>query len=118
MHAALGARPLVKRVAAAILMMGGAAAPVADAIAGGAAEFDQGARLAAICASCHDPDGKNHGIPPLTGLDQKAITDALARYRAREDPSIVMHAIALSLTDEEIASVARYLANRGKEAVP
>lgn len=88
------------------------------AIEGGAAEFDQGARLASICAACHDADGRNDGIPPITGLDQNEIVEALARYRASESPSIVMHAIALSLTEEEIASVARYLAGRGKEARP
>jgi cytochrome c553 len=83
-----------------------------------AAELDQGARLGAICASCHDGDGKNHGVPPIAGLDAKKIAEAMARYRASEEPSIVMHAIALSLTEEEVASVARYLANRGKEASP
>jgi cytochrome c553 len=86
--------------------------------AGGAAELDQGARLAAICASCHDGDGKNHGVPPIAGLDAKTIAEAMARYRASEEPSIVMHAIALSLTEEDVASVARYLANKGKEAAP
>ena len=111
MHAAFGARGFVQLSLAAILTICGAAA-------GGAAEFDQGARLAAICASCHDPDGKNHGVPPIAGLDAKEITEAMARYRASEEPSIVMHAIALSLTEEEVASVARYLANKGKEAAP
>ena len=91
---------------------------ICGATAGGAAEFDQGARLAAICASCHDADGKNHGVPPIAGLDAKKITEAMARYRASEEPSMVMHAIALSLTEEEVVSVARYLANRGKEAAP
>ena len=35
-------------------------------------------------------------------------------YRASESPSHVMHAVALSLSDEELASVARYLAAQGK----
>ncbi|TIU16389.1 MAG: cytochrome c4 Flags: Precursor, partial [Mesorhizobium sp.] len=33
-------------------------------------------------------------------------------YRASQSPSHIMHAIALSLSDEEIASVARYVAAR------
>ena len=114
-HAALGRRGLVAVFSAAFLVIGGLAAPSATV---SSAEFDQGARLAAICASCHDAGGENHGIPPLTGLDEKVITEALARYRANEAPSIVMHAIALSLAEEEVASVARYLASRGKEAKP
>jgi cytochrome c553 len=100
---------------ATLLAVGGGIA-AAFAAEGRASEFDQGARLAAICASCHDAGGENHGIPPLTGLDEKQITEALARYRANEAPSIVMHAIGLSLTEDEIKSVARYLAGRGKEA--
>jgi cytochrome c553 len=102
---------------ATLLAVGGGIAATLAA-EGGAAEFDQGARLAAICASCHDADGENHGIPPLTGLDEKQITEALARYRASEAPSIVMHAIALSLSEDDVKSVVRYLAGRGKEARP
>lgn len=117
MHVAFSPRGLVEVSLAAFLAMGGAiAAPLAQA--GGVHELDQGARLASICASCHDADGGNHGIPPLTGLDEKQIAEALARYRTNEAPSIVMHAIALSLTEEEVASVARYLAGRGKEVQP
>ena len=37
-------------------------------------------------------------------------------YRTAERPNHIMHAIALSLSDEEIASVARYLA--GQKAEP
>ena len=36
-------------------------------------------------------------------------------FRASETPSHIMHAVALSLTDEELASVAHYLATHGKE---
>jgi cytochrome c553 len=116
-QAAFGSRRLVHLSLAAILMSFGAAA-AENAAAGGAAEFDQGQRLAAICASCHDPDGTNRGIPPIAGLEEKKITEAMARYRESEEPSIVMHAIALSLTEEEVASVAHYLAAHGKAGAP
>jgi sulfide dehydrogenase cytochrome subunit len=117
MHTAFGRRGLVQISLAAVLAIGAAIA-VSGALEGGAAEFDQGARLASICAACHDADGRSDGIPPLTGLDENEITEALARYRASESPSIVMHAIALALTEEEVRSVARYLASKGKEARP
>lgn len=117
MHVAFSLRSLGKVSLATLLAAGGGIAAILAAERG-AAEFDQGARLGAICASCHEASGENHGIPPLSGLDANAITEALARYRANEAPSIVMHAIALSLTEEEVQSVARYLASTGQGAKP
>jgi cytochrome subunit of sulfide dehydrogenase len=84
----------------------------------GAAEDAEGAQIAATCASCHDPNGSDHGIPPIVGLDEKRTIDAILAYRASETPSHVMHAIALALSDEELASVVRYLAAHGKDAPP
>ena len=117
MHVVFSPRGLVKVSLATLVAVGGGIVATLAA-EGRTAELDQGARLAAICASCHDAGGVNHGIPPLTGLDDKEITEALARYRANEAPSIVMHAIALSLTEDEVASVARYLASKGQGAKP
>jgi cytochrome c553 len=70
----------------------------------------QGAQLAATCASCHDMNGSDTGIPSIVGRDEQAIIDAVLAYRLSETPSHVMHAVALSLTDGELISVARYLA--------
>ena len=81
---------------------------------GAAAGADQGAQLAATCASCHRLDGAGTGIPSIVGLGEEKLTGALLAYRASESPNHIMHAIALSLTDEEIASVARYVAAQGK----
>lgn len=79
----------------------------------GAAGADQGAQLAATCASCHRLDGGGTGIPSIIGLGEERLTNALLAYRASESPNHIMHAIALSLSDEEIASVARYVAAQG-----
>jgi cytochrome c553 len=73
------------------------------------ASSDQGRQLAAMCASCHRLDA---GV--LVGIRAEKLEAALLAYRASESPSHIMHAVALSLSDEEIASVARYLAERGK----
>jgi cytochrome c553 len=81
---------------------------------GAAADADQGAQLAATCASCHRLDGHDKGTPPIIGLGEERLTSALLAYRASESPNHIMHAIALSLSDEEIASVARYVAAQGK----
>jgi cytochrome subunit of sulfide dehydrogenase len=83
-----------------------------------AGEQQQGAELAATCASCHGPAGSAQGIPSLAGLDEYRILSAMAGYRMRESPNHIMHAVALSLSDEELKRVARYLAQQTKEAKP
>lgn len=77
-----------------------------------AADTSQGAQIAATCASCHDPTGRGQGIPPLTTLDEQTFVTRMHAFRASESPSHVMHAVALSLGDGELAAVARYLADK------
>ncbi|WP_026618940.1 cytochrome subunit of sulfide dehydrogenase [Ensifer sp. WSM1721] len=77
-----------------------------------AEDASQGAQIAATCASCHDPAGRGQAIPPIVGLDEQRIVKAMLAFRASESPSLVMHAVALSLTDGELAVMARYLTDR------
>jgi len=86
--------------------------------AGAVADTSQGAQLAATCASCHGLDGGDKGIPAIMGLDEQKIIAAMLAYKANERPNHVMHAIALSLSDEELASVARYLADHERDGNP
>ena len=79
-----------------------------------AADRDGGAQLAAMCASCHRLDGGDGGIPTILGISPEMLTRAMLAYRSRERPSHIMWAVALSLNDEEIATVARYLAALNK----
>jgi cytochrome c553 len=81
---------------------------------GAAAEIGRGAQLAAMCASCHRLDGRDQGIPSIVGLEVKKLVDTMAVFRSGERPSQVMHAVALSLSEEEIAAVARYIATLKK----
>jgi cytochrome c553 len=67
-----------------------------------------------MCASCHRLDGGGKGAPNIIGVSEEKLAAALFTYRASESPNHIMHAIALSLSDEEIASVAHYLAEQGK----
>jgi cytochrome subunit of sulfide dehydrogenase len=83
-----------------------------------AADSDGGAQLAAMCASCHRLDGGDGGIPRILGMSPEMLTRAMFAYRSRERPSHIMRAIALSLSDEEIATVARYLAALNKQVRP
>ena len=78
---------------------------------GASAMSDQGAQLAAACASCHRLDGGGTGIPAVVGLDQTSITQAMLAYRSGARASQVMQVVARALTPEQIASVARYLAS-------
>jgi len=78
-----------------------------------AADRDSGAQLAAMCASCHRLDGGEVGIPTVLGMSPEMLTRAMLAYRSLR-PSHIMRAVALSLSDEEIATVARYLAALNK----
>jgi cytochrome c553 len=81
-----------------------------------AADADRGTQLAATCASCHRLDGRDKVTPPIVGRDEESVVRMMHAFRSGERPSQLMHAVALSLSDEEIAAVARYLATRGKKA--
>ena len=83
-----------------------------------AAANDQGGQIAAVCASCHRLDGGEKGIPSIIGLGEDRLTRAMLAYRSGERSSHIMRAIALSLSDEEIATVARFLDAQGKKAEP
>jgi cytochrome subunit of sulfide dehydrogenase len=83
-----------------------------------AADRVGGTQLAAMCASCHRLDGGNGEIPTILGMSPEMLTRAMLAYRSRERPSHIMRAIALSLSDEEIATVARYLATLNKQVRP
>jgi cytochrome c553 len=103
-------KTVLSLLAGLVLLLGGRA--------GAAADTSQGAQLAATCASCHGLDGSDKGNPAIMGLDEKRIITAMLAYKASERPSHVMHAIALSLSNEELASVARYLAGHEKDGNP
>lgn len=75
-----------------------------------AAENERAAQLAAVCAACHRLDGRDTGIPPIVGLDEIKLAGMLAAFKSGARGSQIMHAVALSLSDEEIAAVARHLA--------
>jgi cytochrome subunit of sulfide dehydrogenase len=77
----------------------------------------RGAGLAAMCASCHRLDGRDKGIPSIVGMDKANLAGAMAARKSgvRSSRSQIMHAVALSLTDDEIATLAEYLATLPKE---
>jgi cytochrome c553 len=77
-----------------------------------AAENNRGAQLAAMCAACHRLDGLDQGIPSIIGLDEKKLAGIMAEFKSDKRKSQIMSVVARSLSDEEIADLAQYLASR------
>lgn len=83
---------------------------VATALAGSPG---QGAVLGAACAGCHGTDGRSPGpIPPIHGRSADFIRASMEDFRSGKRPSTVMGRHAKGYTDEEIALIAEYFANR------
>ena len=68
------------------------------------------AKAAAVCSHCHGirTPSANAPYPPLAGRDFAYLKKALEQYRDKTRLSVVMNAIAGSLTDAEIDNIAAY----------
>ena len=82
-----------------------------------AGNAQRGAALASTCLGCHGIQGyrnayPDYAVPRLAGQHPEYLVDALKEYRsgARQYPT--MHLQALSLSDQDIADVAAYLASK------
>ena len=80
-----------------------------------AADIDQGAQLVATCAACHRLDGHDRGIPSIVGLSEEQFVTVMRAFKSGERSGPIMRTMARSLSNEEIAILARYFAARGKE---
>jgi len=83
-----------------------------------AAPQDRGAQLAAVCASCHRLDGRDHGIPSIIGLDEATLVAKMTAFKSGERPSQIMRVMSLSLSADDLRAVARYLAAQHKDTQP
>lgn len=83
---------------------------------GVAAENNRAAQLAALCASCHRLDGGGKAIPSIIGMGKDEFAGAMAAYKSGARANSVMHAVALSLSDAEVATLAEYLAAQPKQS--
>ena len=81
---------------------------------GAMAENNRGAQLAAMCAACHRLDGQDRGIPSIVGVKKKELIDTMEDFKSGKRSSQIMQVVARSLTTEEIAILADYLAARQK----
>ena len=78
-----------------------------------ASSRNRGAELAALCAACHRLDGKRTALPSIVGRRAANVAAAMQAFRSGKRPSQIMHAVALSLSENETAMLAHYLARRG-----
>jgi cytochrome c553 len=97
----------------ALSMALGLAIPVAERSF--AADNGQGAQLAATCAACHRLDGHDRGIPSIIGLSEEQFVIVMGAFKSGDRSGPIMRTVARSLSNEEIAILARYFASRGKE---
>jgi len=78
-----------------------------------AGDVEAGRAKAALCASCHGPEGnsQNDLWPNLAGQQERYLMKQLRDFRegARSDP--LMAPMAKPLTDEDIADLAAYFAS-------
>lgn len=89
---------------------------ILGAVRGTAADNERGAQLAAMCAACHRLDGRDKAIPSIVGKDKAELAGAMAAFKSGARSSSIMHAVALQLSDAEIATLAEYLGTRPKES--
>jgi len=86
-----------------------------NADAAAAAAQERGPELASMCASCHRLDGRDQGIPSIIGMDKQTFIHAMAAFKSGARSNSMMHAVALQLSDAEIATLAAYLGAQTKE---
>lgn len=77
------------------------------------ADLELGRHLATECITCHSPSARS-AIPNIFGVDRNHLVDVIKAYREKALPNPVMQNIAGRLSDEEIGSLALYLATRKK----
>jgi cytochrome c553 len=81
-----------------------------------------GEKKAAMCIGCHGIKGYQasfpevHKVPMISGQGGGYLSAALVAYRKRDRKHPTMHAIALSLSDQDIADLAAFYTQHGGPA--
>jgi cytochrome c553 len=83
-----------------------------------------GEKKAAMCIGCHGIPGYQasfpeiYKVPMIAGQGAKYIVSSLAAYRKGERKHPSMRAIAASLTDQDMADLAAFYEQQGKDGAP
>jgi cytochrome c len=72
---------------------------------------EYGEYLANECLTCHQANGSNKGIPPISGWSEQQFVLAMHAYKQKLRSNPVMQMMAGRLADEEIAALAAYFAS-------
>jgi cytochrome c553 len=75
-----------------------------------AADVELGRYLATECLTCHRGTNQSGTIPGIIGLDPIQVVAILRAYRSGDLPNPVMRSVSSRLKDDEIESIAEYLA--------
>ena len=75
-----------------------------------AGDGELGAYLASECTSCHQLDGRDQGIPSIVGWKEDNFIAAMRAFQSGARRNPVMRSVATSLSDDEIAALACFLA--------
>jgi cytochrome c553 len=89
---------------------GGVIAALSVGAAANDADLELGRHLASQCLTCH-VEKEAGRIPSLSGMPERAFTDAIDSFRSKRRASQIMSPIAERLTDEDIAALARFFAS-------
>lgn len=71
-------------------------------------DAEYGEYLSGTCVTCHQLDGSDQGLPPITGWPEAAFVTVMHSYKNKHRENPVMQQLAGSLADEEIAALAAF----------
>lgn len=76
---------------------------------------DDGQTLTANCTGCHGTAGKATGaMPNLAGLEKAYIVQQMQDFKSGKRPATIMHQLAKGYSDEQIETMAAFLAKQKK----
>jgi cytochrome c553 len=108
------------RICTALLaVLGAAAAMPAAAQSAAAGNAEKGREKTAMCSGCHGIVGwrtafpEVYRVPKIAGQHPAYIVKALQEYKSGERSHPSMHAIAGSLSEQDMADLAAYYAQTG-----
>ena len=110
----------MKNLLSLLIVLAASAGPLSVAQAQDAKE---GAKKVAMCIGCHGIPGYQasfpeiHKVPMIAGQGAKYIVSSLVAYKKGERKHPTMRSIAASLTDKDMADVAAFYEEQGKQEV-
>jgi len=113
---------MMRRMTTAVLLLGALSAIPTQAQTEIKGQISTGAEKNAMCIGCHGIAGyqvifpEQYRVPMISGQSEKYIYNALQAYKKSERKHPTMRAIAVSLSDQDMADLAAFYAHNGKTA--